>query len=606
MARIFKGTEGTILLHFKHFLDYTPDINTVVLFTTDVENVVRIHTDIRCDDSFVEVVVKPTDFDNMEDGVINYILEGSDVRIERQSNNYLKTPISNPTTGIQLIREETLYENGEYTINPDHGYKGMAEVKVNVAVDTDTPYWNGIEDQKSKLEDITITDNGTYEREDGYNEIIVEVPHYDDGYAVGREEGYNQGDFDGYKRGYETGELAQKLKLENIVITENGTYEKEDGYNLIHVDVPDLNGDYNEGVADQKAKLSSIEISRNGSYSNEDGYNNIYVNVGETKLVPNGVTFEGNTTFSGAIPAEVWIKNDWSKVYDCERMFYECLNLTDIGTDSFIEAGIKPFYSTREMFSGCYKLEKVPEIDTSDVEDMYHMFNNCNSLKSISVLNTSKVTNMDGIFYQCYDLETIPELDTSNVTTMTNLFYNCNSLKSVSFTDTSNVTTMTSLFYNCNSLETVSGLDTSKITTLSNFFGGCNSLKSFPQLDTSNVTNMSYMFRYCRALETIPTMDTSNVTTMEEMFNDCKSLKSIPQLDTSNVTNMKNMFKNCSSLETIPLLDTSNITNMEYFFNGCSSLKTIPLINTSNVTYMLGMFNECSSLTELIVPFPYI
>ena len=55
----------------------------------------------------------------------------------------------------------------------------------------------------------------------------------------GVEAGYNQGKIDGIDE--------QKSKLESINITENGTYSREDGYNEIVVDVPDLNGSYDEG-----------------------------------------------------------------------------------------------------------------------------------------------------------------------------------------------------------------------------------------------------------------------------------------------------------------------------------------------------------------------
>ena len=142
---------------------------------------------------------------------------------------------------------------------------------------------DGIDEQKSKLESINITENGTYSREDGYNHIEVNVPDlngsYDEGYEQGRTEGYNEGKTDGINE--------QKGKLSQITISENGTYAKEDGYNKVIVNVPDLNGDYNEGyeqgkadgVNEQKSKLESISITENGTYDREDGYNHIEVNV---------------------------------------------------------------------------------------------------------------------------------------------------------------------------------------------------------------------------------------------------------------------------------------------------------------------------------------
>ena len=91
----------------------------------------------------------------------------------------------------------------------------------------------------------------------------------------------------GYNDGLEVGKEQQKDKLSNLNVTENGQYEREDGWNVVNVDVPDLNGSYNEGyeqgktegIDEQKGKLESINITENGVYSKEDGYNHIEVNV---------------------------------------------------------------------------------------------------------------------------------------------------------------------------------------------------------------------------------------------------------------------------------------------------------------------------------------
>lgn len=64
----------------------------------------------------------------------------------------------------------------------------------------------GKEEQKSLLVYTAITENGTYSREDGYNEIFVDVPtysgaSYESGYTDGYESGYTQGSEDGYESG---------------------------------------------------------------------------------------------------------------------------------------------------------------------------------------------------------------------------------------------------------------------------------------------------------------------------------------------------------------------------------------------------------------------
>ena len=73
-------------------------------------------------------------------------------------------------------------ENGEYIITSSAD--GLSRVDVSVNIDTqsyyDEGYSNGesagIAEQKAKLDSSTFTSNGTYTREDGWNEIEVVVP----------------------------------------------------------------------------------------------------------------------------------------------------------------------------------------------------------------------------------------------------------------------------------------------------------------------------------------------------------------------------------------------------------------------------------------------
>ncbi len=126
------------------------------------------------------------------------------------------------------LQNKGLYidENGTYTITADAGYTGLKTVNLNVNVPVgDGSYEEGFEDgktlQKELMETITITENGTYTREDGYNEVIVNIDAGDSGY----QDGYNQGVAD------------QKAKLSNITINTNGTYTRENGWNKIYVNV---------------------------------------------------------------------------------------------------------------------------------------------------------------------------------------------------------------------------------------------------------------------------------------------------------------------------------------------------------------------------------
>jgi len=145
------------------------------------------------------------------------------------------------------------------------------------------------------------------------------------------------------------------------------------------------------------------------------------------------------------------------------------------------------------------------------------------------------------------------------------------------------VTNMQGLFDFCEQLQSVPLFDTSNVTNMSHMFSCCCSIISIPLFDTSNVTNMSHMFNQCYIITSVPLFDTSNVTNMGGMFANCCALTSVPLFDTSNVTNMSHMFVKCDSIISIPLFNTSNVTIMTSMLEQCNSLKTIPLLNTSSV-----------------------
>ena len=137
---------------------------------------------------------------------------------------------------------------------------------------------------------------------------------YDEGYSQGKSDGVNE----------------QKSKLESINITENGTYTKEDGYNHIEVNVTDLNGSYdegyNQGKADVVANARDIEVTKNGQYG--DGkilYKTINVNViPKINLQKTGLRL-GFSSFT-----EVPELADFEGITDMSSMFSECRNLQTI------------------------------------------------------------------------------------------------------------------------------------------------------------------------------------------------------------------------------------------------------------------------------------
>lgn len=161
-------------------------------------------------------------------------------------------------------------ENGRY-IRED----GYNEVTVNV---------------QPKTTSLTVTDNGEYLPTgfDGFNSVTVNVPtgHSDEelyeqylsGYTNGIDEGflegYTSGSTDGFNSGYTSGETHQKSLLSALTITQNGDYAREDGYSAITVN-----------VSGHSATLTTTAVTANGEYAapqGYDGFSSFEVNVPNT------------------------------------------------------------------------------------------------------------------------------------------------------------------------------------------------------------------------------------------------------------------------------------------------------------------------------------
>ena len=515
-------------------------------------------------------------------------------------------------TPVTVIRNQdkrvTFTENGTYTIDYDPTiYTGLGNVEVNVNIDVDSYYNNGynqgktdgISEQKSKLESINITENGTYTKEDGYNEIVVDVPDlngsYDEGYAQGHTEGYNQGKTDGVNE--------QKGKLSQIKISENGTYANENGYSEVVVNVPDLNGSYDEGyqqgktdgVNEQKGKLSQITISENGTYTKEDGYNEVVVNVPDL----NGSYDEG------------YIQGKTDGVNE-QKSKLETINITENGIYSkedgynHIEVNVPDLNGSYDEGYGQGKIDGVNEQKSK--------------LETINITANGTYTKEDGYNEIVVD---VPDLngsyDEGYTQGQADAVANAKALEvtkngqygdgetlykviNVNVNPKINVKETGLRFGNSTFTEVPEWVDFNGVTDMYGMFQYCSNLQTIPLIDTSNVKSMSTMFSYCNHLQAIPLLNTSNVTNMYYMFYYCGNLQTIPSLDTSKVTNMTNMFAYCNRLQTIPSLDTSKVTNMTNMFNDCRSLVSLPALNAQslNMTSSYGVFgnSELPNLTD--------
>lgn len=258
---------------------------------------------------------------------------------------------------------------------------------------------------------------------------------------------YNTAYEEGTVVGFNDGKRTQKELLEQITITQNGVYNREDGYNEVIVEVPDLNGSYDDGYYD------GYDVGK------EDGIADAKEIILENAQVLD-ITENGTYT-------------------DTDKLIKE-VNVNVIPKINIQSAGIKFGYST---------ITEIPEwADWTGIKDMSYMFYGCSKIINISELDTSNVTNMRHMFYGCSKIIIIPELDTSNVTDMNSMFYN-SSITTIPLLDTSNVTDMGAMFTLCSKLESIPKLDTSNVKNMSDMFAYCSKLTSLPPLNASNVTS---------------------------------------------------------------------------------------------------------------------
>lgn len=349
-----------------------------------------------------------------------------------------------------------------------------------------------------------------------------------------------------------------------------------------------------------------------------------------TSAPPAGANTKIVSTADSDIPAYVWYDaasqsilwySDADIAYaneDSSYMFYDIGNNSS-NTNLIDTAGINTsrVKNMRFMFSGgkwIIKKIKITNLDTSNVEGMSYMFTASPYEQSITAdpidlsgFNTSKVTNMQGMFSGShFPFIDIRHFDTSNVTNMESMFADLHKVTSLDLSglNVKKVNNIRNIFFsNSNSkLQSLSlvGWELDSIISMGGLFNNLSELTSLNLNDftTKNVTDMSYMFFGTKKLANLDlsSFDTSKVTTMERMFQDMNSLTSLnlSNFNTSNVTDMNNMFRDNFTLKTLDLssFDTSNVTNMAEMFRHSGSIYPLDVstFDTRKVTNMTNMF----------------
>ena len=298
---------------------------------------------------------------------------------------------------------------------------------------------------------------------------------------------------------------------------------------------------------------------------------------------------------------------DTSQSLNMTSMFQDTQALA-LDTSSFDTSKVTNMTS---MFQNSVGSVDVSGFDTSSVTLMDNMFYISQApIVDVSGFNVSKVTSLANVFYGCRAGTIDVSLwDTSSVTSMASTFrnlYYTTDLK-LGNIDTSKVTRMDGLFYNSRMLTLdVSNLNTSLVTTTREMFRGLYTpVLDFSGLDTSKVTDMYAMFYQSRCLNIdVSTFDTSSLTSMYYMFGAITLGETINISGLLNplVTNMALMFYNTSSAITLTGFQTPSVTNMDRMFRSVINPAPLDLtsFDTSNVVNMNEMFGYCTA-SDIIV-----
>ena len=292
------------------------------------------------------------------------------------------------------------------------------------------------------------------------------------------------------------------------------------------------------------------------------------------------------------------LSRDWKKIVGFKNI--EAISAIGFGSGSdkmYLPKDSSFLFSNYENYDE-YRMDNLKKIDTSKMD-------------------TSKVTNMQGMFRECHGLAELDlsSFNTKNVTNMAVMFCHCENLTKLNLhINTSNVTIMRWMFAYCRKLTNldVSSFNTAKVTDMGFMFFACNNLVTLDlkNFNTSNVTDMVDMFMACFELKSVnvSSFNTSKVTGMAYMFDSCSSLTSLDlrSFDTSKVKSFYNVFGNCESLKKLDLsnFNTSNATSMVYTFGGCSSLQELNIssFDLSKVTDAGYIFKDCNNLQILRTP----
>lgn len=285
----------------------------------------------------------------------------------------------------------TVTENGEYAI--ESSADGLSRVDVSVNIDTQS-YYNsgysagkadgiveGIAEQKAKLDSSTFTSNGTYTREDGWNEIKVAVS------TVNNQNKIVDSSINSQTVTYDSGYTGlgtvtvnpYTLDSSSAVITKNGDYVFESSADgLSRVDVSVNISTVNNQALSLDASINQQILTPSAPYT---GFNPVTVNAVTAAIdsniqagnIKSGVSILGVTgtlvgdNYESYIENGTYVRNQTGKsnVYFDTGVTYPAPS----NTNFLVEIKFSPIYSQNnspQWIMGC------SDGDDSDLAIGYH------------------------------------------------------------------------------------------------------------------------------------------------------------------------------------------------------------------------------------------
>ena len=417
---------------------------------------------------------------------------------------------------------------------------------------------------------ITITDNGHYVLDYdptiytgiGKVDIEVNVPDLNGSYEEGYNQGYAEGEQVSYNTGYEQGQADVAKDARVLEITENGTYTSR----YSEIPAPEVvTGIFDDGT---------------------EFYD--YVELG-------GAAYDTKIPATSASRIEMWYKGDNAVANDWDKHYNMIIGGGKTSTKTFF---IRYYYDSNTDVEFTINAER--KTYTWDENAWHHIIMSVEDglwIDDIFIGNYGNYHSFDTdeTFYinaDKYEMNKnangwfgMIKIDDVTIIPTKDGFLNKNTgelldaVKGGEYNFTNNT-----LVAEGNLIKTVNVNVTPSVnigTTGLKF--GYSIFKTIPEwVVFDNIVDTTYMFNACSNLQTIPPIDTSKVINMTYMFNDCSNLQTIPPIDTSKVTNMSYMFYvfgGNKNLVSLPKFECGKVENMSryfsYYADGMSSLTDV-------------------------------